>query len=181
MWRAISVVGIVVASACSSNPARTSTAVPLEIPEPPPRVAMDPVPAAEPRAESVPVPASRPTAEIPTNAPPRTAAAAPAPAPPPTQTVPVIEPTTRTAPPPDLLPAGPPGRKPTVTQVLDAVTRTKQKLDAIDRRRLNSGRRADYDSARRFLAQAEEAVKGNNLMLAESSAEKAETLADGLK
>jgi hypothetical protein len=181
MWRVISVVGIVVASACSSNPAGTAMAVPLEIPEPPPRVAMDPVPAAEPRAEAVPVPASRPTVEIPTNAPPRTAAAVPVPAPPPTQAVPVIEPTTRATPPLDLLPAGPAGRKPTVTQVLDAVTRAKQKLNAIDRRRLNSGRRADYDSARRFLAQAEDAVKVNNLMLAESSAEKAETLADGLK
>ena len=55
------------------------------------------------------------------------------------------------------------------------------KAGPIDRRRLNAGRRADYDSARRFLAQAEDAVKENNLMLAESSVEKAETLADGLK
>ena len=82
---------------------------------------------------------------------------------------------------PDLLPAGPPGRTPTAGQVRDALNRTKQKLDAIDRRRLNSGKRADYDSARRFLAQAEAAVKVNNLMLADSSAGKAETLADGLK
>jgi hypothetical protein len=65
--------------------------------------------------------------------------------------------------------------------VLDALTRTKQKLDSIDRRRLNSGRRADYDSARHFLAAAEAAVKANNLMLADVSVEKAETLADGLK
>lgn len=59
--------------------------------------------------------------------------------------------------------------------------RTKQKLDAIDRRRLNAGRRGDYDSARRFLSQAEAAVKDNNLLLAESSVEKAETLANALK
>jgi hypothetical protein len=176
----LGVVGFVLASACSANPARTSAAVPLEIPEPPPRVAMDPVPAAEPQAASVPVTASRPTAEIPQSAPPRTAAAAPAPTPPPTPTVQAIEPT-RPSPPPDLLPAGPPGRTPTASQVRDVLTRTKQKLDSIDRRRLNPGRRADYDSARRFLAQAEAAVKVNNLMLADSSAEKAETLADGLK
>ena len=54
-------------------------------------------------------------------------------------------------------------------------------LDLIARHRLNAGQRADYDSARRFLAQAEGAVKENNLLLAESSGEKAETLADGLK
>ena len=59
--------------------------------------------------------------------------------------------------------------------------RTKQKLDSIDRRRLNAGKRADYDSARRFLSQANAAVEANNLLLAESSVDKAETLADGLR
>jgi hypothetical protein len=65
--------------------------------------------------------------------------------------------------------------------VLDALGRTKQKLNSIDRQRLNVGRRADHDSALRFLAQAEAAVNANNLMLAQSSVEKAEALADGLK
>ncbi len=59
--------------------------------------------------------------------------------------------------------------------------RTKHKLDSIDRRRLNTGQRTDYESALRFLSQGEAAVKDNNLLLAESSAEKAETLADGLR
>jgi hypothetical protein len=54
-------------------------------------------------------------------------------------------------------------------------------LDTIDRRRLNTGKRSDHDSARRFLSQAEAAVKDNNLLLAESSVEKAETLANGLR
>ena len=63
----------------------------------------------------------------------------------------------------------------------DRVVRTKQKLDTIDRRCLNAGQQTDYDSARRFLAQGEAAVKENNLLLAESSVEKAETLADGLR
>jgi hypothetical protein len=65
--------------------------------------------------------------------------------------------------------------------VRDRLVRTKQKLDTIDRRRLNAGQQTDYDSARRFLSQGEAAVKENNLLLAESSAEKAETLADGLR
>jgi hypothetical protein len=65
--------------------------------------------------------------------------------------------------------------------VRESLSRTKQKLDAIDRRRLNPGQRADYDSARRFFSQAEAAVSQNNLLLAESSVEKAETLADGLR
>ena len=37
------------------------------------------------------------------------------------------------------------------------------------------------DSARRFLAQADTAVKANNLLLAQSSVEKAEALANGLR
>jgi hypothetical protein len=65
--------------------------------------------------------------------------------------------------------------------VRDQLARTRAKLNAIDRSRLNAGKRTDYDSASRFLLQAEAAVNDNNLLLAESSVEKAETLADGLK
>lgn len=70
---------------------------------------------------------------------------------------------------------------PTAAQVRDSLVRTRNKLNAIDRTRLNVGKRTDYDSARRFLSQAEAAVAANNLLLAESSVQKAETLADGLK
>jgi len=172
-------IAIACVSACTANPGRSSIAVPLQIPEPPPRVAIDPRLAPEPQAESVPVPASRPTADIPAPNPPRAGsgtAAVPASVP----AAQVLEPP-RPAPPTDLLPAGPPGSTPTAGQVLDALGRTKQKLNSIDRQRLNAGRRADHDSALRFLAQAEAAVSANNLMLAQSSVEKAEALADGLK
>ena len=168
---------------CASNPARTATAVPLAIPEPPPRVALDPVPAMDvPQTERLPaVPATAPSVRP--NAPPATSATAASATPPPA-TPPVVagpaEPP-RTTPPAELRPAGPAGLTATATQVQDSLVRTKKKLDAIDRRRLNAGKRADYDSARRFLEQAEGAVKANNLLLAQSSVEKAETLADGLR
>lgn len=169
------------AGACASNPARSSVAVPLEIPEPPPRVAMDPVPAVIPETPATPVgPAPIPAARPPSSAPSTPAAAAATPAPTPTTPVTVAEPP-RTTPPPELRPAGGAGRTPTAAQVRDGVARTKQKLGAIDRRRLNTGQQNDYDSARRFLSQAEAAVKDNNLLLAQSSVEKAETLADGLR
>ncbi len=140
--------------------------MPLEIPEPPPRVAMDPVPAVIEETPSAPerpavTPASRPPAAQPSTVAP--------PEPP------------RTTPPPELRPGGPAGRTPTAAQVRDRLVRTRNKLNAIDRGGLNVGKRADYDSARRFLSQAEAAVTENNLLLAESSVEKAETLADGLK
>jgi hypothetical protein len=175
--------GLLVAS-CASNPARSSETVPLEIPEPPPRVAMDPVPAVIVGTPVVPeqpvaAPVSPPAGTPPPISP--TAATPPAPASPP-QTPAVVPPEPpRTTPPPELRAAGVAGRTPTAAQVRESLVRTKQKLDSIDRGRLNAGKRTDYDSARRFLSQAEAAVTDNNLLLAESSAQKAETLADGLR
>lgn len=164
---------VLLAGACASGGA-SSPAVPLKIPEPPAKVAMSPVPAEPPEPE----PQSPPPPPVPTPAPPARppapAAAAPASAPPPAAPEPP-------RPAPELRPGGSAGRASIAVQVQDSLARTKQKLDAINPAGLNAGRRADYDSARRFLAQAEEAVKENNLMLAESSAEKAATLADGLR
>ena len=177
------IAGLLVAS-CASNPARSSGKVPLEIPEPPPRAAMDPVDAVLVGTALTPErPSAAPVSRPSTTPPPATTASVAAPVPP---TVPqggLVGPPepARTVPPPELRAAGAAGRSPTVAQVRDLMVRTKQKLDAIDRRRLNAGQRIDYDSARRFLSQAEGAVKENNLLLAESSVQKAETLADGLK
>jgi len=174
----------VLAASCASNPGGSSLKVPLEIPEPPPRVAMDPVPAVvvgTPVAPERPVaaPVSRPSGTPP---PVTTAATTPPATPPAPQTPAVVQPEPpRTTPPPELRPAGNAGRTPTAAQVRDRLVRTKQKLDTIDPRRLNAGQRTDYDSARRFLSQGEVAVNENNLLLAESSVEKAETLADGLR
>lgn len=180
--RAIVFATALLAGACVSSPARSSITVPLEIPAPPPRVAMDPVPAVV--AETPEVPERPPVTPAEKTATPRTppAASTAAPAAPAAPLAPVTVPEPpRTTPPPELRPAGAAGRTPTAAQVRDRLARTKQKLDMIDRHRLNAGKRADYDSARRFLSQAEAAVKDNNLLLAESSVEKAETLADGLK
>ncbi len=166
--------------ACASSPGRSAATVPLQIPEPPPRVAMDPVPAvdtaAPPEVQETAPPAT-PAAAAPST--PRTPAASPPVAASPAPTQP-SEPVRQT-PPPELRPAGSAGRTATANQVRERLVRTKQKLDAIDRRQLNAGKRADYDSARRFLSQANAAVDANNLLLAESSADKAETLADGLR
>ena len=166
------------AGACASNPARAAATVPLDTPEPPPRVAMQPVPAPEPPPEpEPPPPAAPPPAPAVRTSPPRSpqpAAPTPPPAPAPAATEPA-------RPAPELRPGGAAALTPTAAQVRESLRRTQQKLNAIDRRRLNAGKRADYDSARRFMAQAEGAVKANNLLLAQSSVEKAETLADGLR
>jgi hypothetical protein len=102
---------------------------------------------------------------------------------PPTPVGPVAAPpdSTPTAPAAELKPAGSAAKVLTPSQLSEALDRTKQKLDTIDRRRLNAGKQADYDSALRFLSQANTAAKANNLMLAQSSVEKAEALAEGLR
>ena len=112
-----------------------------------------------------------------------TAAATPPAArpPPPAPAVVTAEPP-RTTPPPELRAAGTGG--PHADRCASA--RPPRAHEAKARRHRSpaastAGKRTDYDSARRFLAQAEAAVKENNLLLAESSVEKAETLADGLR
>jgi hypothetical protein len=185
----ISFVAAALAYGCATNPGRSAAAVPLEIPEPPPKPALLPVPAPD-------APPTRPAAPVPAERPPVVAPARPTP-PPPSQAAtgsaaPVATPPTSgpavttpepsaTSPAAELRPAGSAARALSPTQVRESLERTKQKLDAIDRRKLNAGKRADYESARSFLAQAETAVKGNNLMLAQSSVEKAEALANGLR
>jgi hypothetical protein len=164
------------ASGCASNPARASSTVPLQVPEPPARQPIAPVPAAAPPPEvTATAPAPRIATPPPAPAGPAATPATPAPVPAAAASAPPA------TPPPDLRPAGTSGRTLTGLQVLESINRTKQKLALIDRRRLSAGKSADYDSAQRFLAQAADAVKANNLMLAQSSTEKAETLADGLR
>jgi len=180
----ISIAAAALVCGCATNPTRSAGVVALEIPEPPPKPDILPVPAPEAPPERPPaaapverpasVPAARPSTPAQTNAGSQSVPQAPAgPAPAPEAAAP--------APAPELLPAGTAARSLTGAQVRESLDRTRQKLDAIDRRRLNAGKRADYDSARRFLAQADTAVKANNLLLAQSSVEKAEALANGLR
>ena len=180
----ISIVAASLAYGCASNPTRATGVVALEIPEPPPKPDILPVPAPEapperpaaaaPAEKPAPVPLARPTPPAQSNAgaqstPPAPAGPVPAPE--------AVPPT----PAPELRPAGTAAKSLTAAQVLESLDRTKQKLEAIDRRKLNAGKRADWDSARRFLTQADTAVKANNLLLAQSSVEKAEALANGLR
>lgn len=182
----ISIVAAALACGCASNPTRSTGVVALEIPEPPPKPDILPAPAPE-------APPERPAAAAPAERPPSVPAARPTPPPqsgnagaaptPPAPVGPVAATPEATPPTPaaELRPAGTAARSLTSAQVRESLDRTNQKLNAIDRRRLNAGKRADYDSARRFLAQADTAVKANNLLLAQSSVEKAEALANGLR
>jgi hypothetical protein len=69
----------------------------------------------------------------------------------------------------------------TERRVRDLMTRASRDLGLVDARRLSPGEKAQYDSARRFVAQAEEALKARNLVFAEQLADKAAELAAGLR
>jgi type IV secretory pathway VirB10-like protein len=183
-------------SACATAQARSAAAVPLEVPEPPPRAAIEPVSITEK------TPPEKASAERPSPSP-GVAATRPAtpPAPAPATGAPQPAVPAAVGPPQPSVPAAvgpqPPAAAPTASselrpsgsgersisprEVREIIDRTSTKLGALNRSKLSAGKRADYDTARRFLSQAQEAATQNNLMLAHYSAEKAETLADGLK
>jgi len=65
-------------------------------------------------------------------------------------------------------------------QVTEQLSQAKRDLDRIDYRVLNADARSQYETAKRFITQAEEARRGGNLVQAQKLAEKAATLASAL-
>jgi hypothetical protein len=66
-------------------------------------------------------------------------------------------------------------------QVRDTISRARAVLENIDYGPLSDTRKKVYDDAKLFANQAEEALKGNNLVAAKELAEKAERLAKELQ
>jgi hypothetical protein len=127
--------------------------VPSRAPEP---IAPTPAPTPPPRADrSEPVPPAR------TEAPSEPGVVAPAPAPAPA--------------PPALQTTANPTEAEQRTRV--ALENAKRDLGRIDLRRLNTDARSQYEIARRFVQQAEDALKARNPVFAEQLADKAATLA----
>jgi hypothetical protein len=65
-------------------------------------------------------------------------------------------------------------------QVTEQLGAAKRDLDRIDYRALNADAKSQYDTAKRFITQADEARRGGNLLLAQKLAEKAVGLASAL-
>lgn len=168
----------VAASACVSAQPRTEPGGPALAPPAPPPHTIIPVeiveqPAAPPAPPSpVPVivrpsshpPAARPDkpAEKPADKPDPAAAlqpVAPAPVPPLQTTANVTE---------------------VERRIRTRMTQAAGDLDRTDYRALSAERRAQYDTAKRFIQQADEALKVQNLVFAEQLADKAATLAAAL-
>jgi outer membrane biosynthesis protein TonB len=162
-------------SGCAHAAAKTTPDMPaLEMPAPPPRDV-------EPSEVEAPPPVPLAT-EPARNAPARPRAAAPAPKPePPKPEPPPIEPPK---------PAEEPSKPATTLQTTPATAegeverairtslqRATADLNRVDYRALNADARTQYDTAKRFVRQAEEAIRTKNLVFAKSIAEKAATIA----
>ena len=155
---------------CTRAHAKTAPdAPPLDMPVPPPRDV-------EPKVAEVPAPA--PLAEEPEPA--RRAPARPRPAPPRSEPAPAEppKPVEEPARPPTTLQTTPAGAEGEVERTIRTVlTRATADLNRIDYRALNADARTQYDTAKRFVSQAQDALRGKNLVFARNLADKAAALA----
>ena len=166
------------AGACAGLHARGAGPA-LETPVPPPRV----IPQARQPIESQPIVASPPVGEVQPATPPSINPADAAPATPP-PTPPAAPPAVATERPATPAAQEPPPTLQTTANPEAAEQRTRtalanatRDLGRIDVGRLSADGKAQYDIARRFVAQATEALNAKNFEFAQQLADKAATLA----
>jgi hypothetical protein len=176
----VMVAPLLAAGGCAKAHAKAQpSGPPLETPLPPPRVVSSPI-ESEPIVTAVPpieAPGPRPTPNPPRAAAPRTERTEP----PPAQTA--AQPPA--PPPPAPPPVDEPGRtlqttanSPQVEQrTRGLLANAMRDLNRIDYRALGKDAQVQYDIAKRFTEQAEEALKNKNVLFAEQLADKAAALA----
>ena len=164
--------------ACARAQAKgTAAGPPLDVPAPPARVL---APVEEPVTASAPPPETPPptAATAPRTPPPRPPARrtepekpeTPAPAAATTGT-PVQEP------PRELRPASPAAEAAAEREARDALARAARDLSRVDYGKLNAEARAQYDQSKRFMEQAQQALRDRNFVFASTLADKAAALA----
>src|SRR5690349_14065949 len=166
-------------AACAGMHARAAGPA-LETPLPPPRV----IPQAKQPIESQPIVASPPVGEVQPTKPPTINPPDSAPPVPATPLPPVVTPPVATERPAAPASQEPPPTLQTTTNPEAAEQRTRtslanatRDLGRIDVGRLSADGKAQYDIARRFVAQATEALNAKNFEFAQQLADKAATLA----
>jgi hypothetical protein len=184
MNRLAGVVAFAVLAASASGCARLfarSIGPPLDMPQPPARVVpieSQPIVAA-PKVDDVPSRAPEPIAPTPPAPPParvdRSEPAPPARSEAPADAGAVAAPAPAPTPPPALQTTANPTEAEQRTRA--ALENAKRDLGRIDVRRLSTDARAQYDIARRFVQQAEDALRARNPVFAEPLADKAAQIA----
>jgi hypothetical protein len=145
----------------------------LDVPAPPPRVIVPPDP--EPVQPQAPVPDPEPKSQTPAR---RVVAARPD-----TKVDParVVEPSGPPAPPPAALQQALPGTPAEATRrVNEQLAQAVADLGRVNVKALSADAKSQYDTASRFIAQAQQALKEGNLVFAAKVAEKAAGLAASL-
>ena len=185
LWPLIAGHCLLLLSGCARAQAKTAPDIPdapLHVPPPPERdveavdVAAPPPPPpepapAEPPRTAPPRPRPSPAREQPRAEPPK-------PEPPPEPPKPAEEPVRTTTSPLQTTPATAEGEL--ERGVRATLTRATNELNRIDYRVLNADAKIQYDTAKRFIRQADDAVRTKNLLFAKNLADKAATIADQL-
>ena len=172
-WVAIGLLTASVGACAAKAQVRTEVPLPmLDPPPPPPRVVAiyTPEPEAIPLTPAVePAPPARPPSRP---ARPEQKPEAPANSPEP------VESAARPVPPPSLTLTPTPGSESqTAAAIRDLLGRATRDLSRVNSAALNNDGRAQYETARRFIQQAEEALKARNIVYAGKLADKAATMA----
>jgi hypothetical protein len=170
-------------AACSRAQARVIPELPpLDVPAPPPRIveAIEPEPAPpepEPPLPATPAPVrpkpipTQQRAEPAKQEPPKVEVPPPSEAPRPDAGKPAV----------GTLQTAPAGQEVQLEKtIVEMIGRASASLNRIDYRALNADARAQYDQAKRFITQAQDALRAKNLVFAENLADKANTLASQL-
>jgi hypothetical protein len=174
---------VLMSGACAKARAKTAPDAPLDMPLPPPREvepteaeAPPPMPLVPEPARSLPprprppAPREQPRAEPKADAKPEPPKPEPAPA--------EVKPPEEVPHTPTTLQTAPATAESEVERSVRAtMTRATGELNRIDYRGLNADARMQYDTAKRFIQQADEAMKAKNLVFARNLADKAAAIA----
>jgi outer membrane biosynthesis protein TonB len=172
------------AAGCTRAQARVVPEMPpLEVPAPPPRIveAVEPEPPplpAEPQEQPLGIPPPKPRVQTPAQR-----SETPKPEPPRVEVPPPPEPprTEESKQPASTLQTRPAGNEAQLERTIkDMLFRAGANLNRVDYAGLNADARTQYDQARRFISQAQEAMRQKNFVFAENLADKANTLASQL-
>ena len=168
---------LLAASGCAKAQAKSAPAgPPLDVPAPPARVL---APVEEPVTASVPPPEAAPAAAAAPRTPPRPPARRAEPeTPPPATAATTGQPAPAPAPEPrELRPASPGADAAAERETRDALARAARDLGRVDYGKLKADARAQYDQSKRFMEQAQQALKDRNFVFGATLADKAAALA----
>ena len=182
-WALAALAAALAVPACTRAQAKVTPDMPLEVPAAPPRdvevADSEPPPPAtlvpEP-ARNTPATRTRPATRAPRPEAPPPPTEPPKPEPPQPESPKPIE--DKPPPPPTTLQTTPPSVEGEVERGIRAsLARANSDLSRVDYRALNNDARTQYDTAKRFVQQADRALHEKNLVFAKSVADKAAALA----